>query len=427
MLIKRALFDQIQKHLSSKEITLIVGPRQAGKTTLMEMLQEELKRKGEKTIFLNLDFDVDLPSFENQDKLLQRIALEVGESSGYVFIDEIQRKENAGLFLKGLYDMKLPYKFVVSGSGSIELKEKIHESLPGRKRLFELYTLSFEEFVHFKTEYKYATVGDSFGELARVFDVFKEKTEQYLEEYLNFGGYPKVVLAKTAEEKRVAIADIYQSFLEKDISILLNIQKTEKLVELVRVLASQVGNLVNVTELSSTLGISIQTVKEYLWYLEKTYIISKVTPYFKNLRKEITKAPTYYFIDLGLRNYAANQFGNAAISPDGFLFENFVYNSLKGHLNLTPTTIHFWRTQDKAEVDFVLNTGTGVIPIEVKYSHLKSPEMSRSFRSFLTKYKPAKAFIVHLGSHFEATAEGSKVYFIPFFNTSVITKSNLSF
>src|SRR3989344_2310023 len=421
MLIKRALYSQIQKHLSSKEITLIIGSRQAGKTTLMEMLQEELKRKGEKTIFLNLDLDVDLPSFKNQDKLLQRIALEIGESGGYVFIDEIQRKENAGLFLKGLYDMKLPYKFIVSGSGSTELKEKIHESLPGRKRLFELYTLSFEEFVHFKTEYKYTTDGESFRDLASVFDVFKEKAEQYLEEYLNFGGYPKVVLAETTEEKRGAVADIYQSFLEKDMSILLNIQKIESVVELVRVLAFQVGNLVNVAELSGTLGISVQTVKEYLWYLEKTYITSKVTPYSKNLRKEITKAPTYYFVDLGLRNYAANQFGNATTLPDGFLFENFVYNSVKAHLHVTPTTIHFWRTQDKAEVDFVLNTGTEVIPVEVKYSHLKSPELSRSFRSFLTKYKPTKAFIVHLGPHFEATVEGSKVYFIPFFNTSVIT------
>lgn len=423
MLIKRALFDQIQKHLSSEEITLIVGPRQAGKTTLMEMLQEELKRKGEKTAFLNLDFDVDLPFFASQDKLLQRIALEVGESGGYIFIDEIQRKENAGLFLKGLYDMKLPYKFIVSGSGSIELKEKIHELLPGRKRLFELYTLSFEEFVSFKTEYKYATEGGSFGELASFFDVFGEKAEQYLEEYLNFGGYPKVVLAETTEEKRAVIADIYQSFLEKDISILLNIQKTESVVSLVRILASQVGNLVNIAELSNTLGIAAPTVKKYLWYLEKTYIISKVTPYFKNVRKEITKAPTYYFADLGLRNYAVNQFNSAATLPDGFLFENFIYNRLKGYLNLTPTTIHFWRTKDKAEVDFVINTGLEAIPVEVKYSNLKKPETTRSFKSFISKYKPKKAFIVHLGDQQEPVEfEGTKIYFIPYYSASVVLK-----
>lgn len=413
-MIKRTLFNQLKEHLASKEITLIVGPRQAGKTTLMELLEDDLKKQGKKTLFLRLDIDQDRPFFESQEKLIQRIALEVGESGGYVFIDEIQRKENAGIFLKGLYDMKLPYKFIVSGSGSIELKEKIHESLPGRKRLFELSTLSFEEFVNFKTGYKYEQV--------RFFEVYREKALEYLEEYLNFGGYPRVVIAETIEEKRATIDDIYQSFLEKDMSILLNIQKTESLTNLVRVLASQIGNLVNVAELSNTLGLSVQTVKQYLWFLEKTYIIQKVTPYFKNVRKEITKAPTYYFVDLGLRNYATNKFGSATVFPDGFLFENFVYNILKESLKLTAVTIHFWRTQDKASVDFVLDSTLKATPIEVKYTRLKSPEISRSFRSFLTKYKPDKAYIVHLGLNFEADIEGAKVYFIPFFNTQTIAK-----
>lgn len=422
-MIRRALLSQIQNHLSNLEITLIVGPRQAGKTTLMEILRDDLEKKGEKTLFLNLDFNADRPFFDSQEKLLQRISYEMGEEKGYVFIDEIQRKEDAGLFLKGLYDMKLPYKFIVSGSGSIELKEKIHESLPGRKRLFELTTLSFEEFVAYKTDYKHIQEGSSFAELVTFFDLFKELSIQYFEEYLNFGGYPKVVLAPTIEEKRVAIADIYQSFLEKDMSILLNIHKTESLTALLRILASQIGNLVNISEISNTLGISVQTVKDYLWYLEKTYIVSKVTPYFKNARKEITKSPVYYFVDLGLRNFAANQFGNATFDSSGFLFENFVHNNLKNYLQLTPTTIHFWRTKDRAEVDFVLNTGREVLPIEVKYANLKKPEMSRAFRSFITKYKVSKAFILNLSLTQEVTTEGTKVHFIPFFNTQVITKN----
>jgi len=150
VVIKRELFDQIKKHLEDEEIILIVGPRQVGKTTLMKGLEEDLKSRGEKTLFLNLDLDTDRPAFESQSKLLQRITYNVGKEKGYVFIDEIQRKENAGLFLKGIYDMKLPYKFIVSGSGSIELKEKIHESLAGRKRLFEMTPVTFEEFVEFK-------------------------------------------------------------------------------------------------------------------------------------------------------------------------------------------------------------------------------------------------------------------------------------
>lgn len=405
VIIKRKLFTLIKNHLQNKEITLITGPRQAGKTTLMKQLEDELKKKDEKVLFLDLDKEQDKPSFDSQERLIQRIQYEVGKNKGYVFIDEIQRKENAGLFLKGIYDMNLPYKFIVSGSGSLELKEKIHESLAGRKRVFELSTLSFEEFVNFKTGKESSTF----------FDLFKELALQYLEEYLNFGGYPRVVLETEISQKQAAIDEIYKSYLEKDISFLLNIQKTESLTQLVRILAAQTGNLVNISELSNTLGLAVQTIKHYLWYLEKTFIIQRVPPFFKNIRKEITKTSIYYFVDLGLKNYATNQFGNALGSVStGLLFENFVYNSLKEQIYLSSSTVHFWRTKDKAEVDFVVDTGQNIVPVEVKYSVLKKPETTRSFKSFLEKYKPEKAFIVHLGKQMEDRFGNTKIFFIPF-------------
>jgi predicted AAA+ superfamily ATPase len=154
-IIKRDILGDLRSHLPQKEFTLIVGPRQAGKTTLMLLLRDELKKDRQNTMFLNLDIEADRQFFVSQDKLVKKIDLELGKKGGYVFIDEIQRKENAGLFLKGLYDMGLPHKFIFSGSGSIELKEKIHESLAGRKRVFELSTLSFRELVNFRTGYKY--------------------------------------------------------------------------------------------------------------------------------------------------------------------------------------------------------------------------------------------------------------------------------
>ena len=133
-MIERKLFTDLVSHLSKKEISLIIGPRQAGKTTLMDLLRERLDNQGERTLYLNLDIEWDRPHFDSQSALLRKIELELSKQRGYVFIDEIQRKENAGLFLKGLFDLKLPYKFIVSGSGSLELKEKIHESLVGRQR-----------------------------------------------------------------------------------------------------------------------------------------------------------------------------------------------------------------------------------------------------------------------------------------------------
>ena len=133
--IKRALLNDLKKHLKAKEISIIIGPRQVGKTTLMMELATELKKNSERVLFLNLDIESDKKFFDTQELLLRKIKLEIGES-GYVFINEIQRKVNAGLFLKGLYDLDLSYKFIVSGSGSLELKEHIQESLTGRKRLF---------------------------------------------------------------------------------------------------------------------------------------------------------------------------------------------------------------------------------------------------------------------------------------------------
>jgi len=410
-MIKRKLLSDLNSHLSQKEITFIIGPRQAGKTTLMLLLKDYLDKKGAKTLFVNLDIESDKQFFTSQSNLIQKIKLEIGSQRGYVFIDEIQRKEDAGIFLKGIYDMRLPYKFIVSGSGSVELKERIHESLVGRKRIFELSTLSFDEFVNFKTNNKYE------NKLREFFSVDKEKTIYLLKEYLNFGGYPRVVLEELLEEKKRIMDEIYQSYLERDISYLLRIKKTEEFTNLVRISASQIGNLFNASEISRTLGISQKTVKDYFWYLQKTFIIHRVTPYFKNIRKEITKSPVFYFYDLGLRNYAAGTFGNM-VNPQemGMAFENFVFNMMRAKFLNTSTKIHFWRTKDGAEVDFIIDSGREQFPVEVKYRDLRRPEMSRSFRSFVEKYRPKRAFIVNLGLDKELVAmEGMKIRFIPFF------------
>lgn len=409
-MIKRTLFQELKEHLSQKDITLIVGPRQAGKTTLMRLLESDLRQRSEKTVFFNLDIEADKQFLTSQADLIRKIELEIGKERGFVFIDEIQRKENAGVFLKGLYDMNLPYKFVVSGSGSVELKEKIHESLVGRKRVFELPTLTFLEFINFKTNYKYA------DKLSEFLSVEKEQTKNLLVEYLNFGGYPRVVLAETLSEKQKVIDEIYQSYLQRDISYLLKIRKTESFDNLVKLVASQVGNLTNFSELSSTLGISAKTLKDYLWYLQKTFILRRTNPYFRNIRKEITKSPVFYFYDLGLRNYALGRLGSIQQSQElGFLFQNFVLNILQDKIRYQSAKIGFWRTKDKAEVDFVVDFGTEQIPIEVKYKRLEKLETTRSLKSFITHYQPRKALVVNLDLEKQTEINGTVVGILPFY------------
>ena len=409
-MIERKLFSDLVNHLNQKEISIIIGPRQSGKTTLMDLLREHLDKKGERTLYLNLDIEWDRPHFESQSALLRKIELELGKERSYVFIDEIQQKENAGLFLKGLFDLKLPYKFIVSGSGSLELKEKIHESLVGRKRLFELTTIAFDEFVHHKTGYKYKE------NFTRFLEIEKDKTHQLLMEYMNFGGYPRVVLASEQTEKIRIIDEIYRSVLEKDIAYLLKVDKTEAFSALIKVLSSQIGNLIKYSELSSTLNISYQTVKKYLWYSQKTFLLDIISPYARNVRKEITKSPVPYFWDLGLRNYALGVFGHLGSPTEcGFIFENLVFLLLKEKIRLEATKLNFWRTKDKAEVDFILERGRNVVPIEVKYKSLKKQEISRSFRSFIEKYSPDKAYIVNLDYSNTLKINKTTLFFLPYY------------
>ncbi len=409
-MIERKLFSDLVSHLPQKEMSIITGPRQSGKTTLMDLLRDYLDKKGERTLYLNLDIEWDRPHFESQSALLRKMELELGKERSYVFIDEIQRKENAGLFLKGLFDLKLPYKIIASGSGSLELKEKIHESLVGRKRLFELTTITFEEFIHHKTGYKYK------GNLAEFLAIEKDKAQQLLMEYMNFGGYPRVVLASEQKEKIRIIDEIYRSILEKDIAYLLKVDKTEAFSALIKILSSQVGNLINYSELSSTLNISYQTVKKYLWYAQKIFLLDIISPYARNMRKEITKSPVPYFWDLGLRNYSSGIFGYLrSPSECGFIFENLVFLLVREKIRLEATKLNFWRTKDKAEVDFILERGRNVVPIEVKYKSLKKQEITRSLRSFIEKYSPDKAYIVNLDYSSVLKINKTTLFFLPYY------------
>ncbi|AFG34852.1 MAG: ATP-binding protein [Fervidobacterium sp.] len=405
-LIKREIVKELRQHLQKPEITFLVGPRQAGKTTILRILENELKAQGKKTLFLNLDIEEDKMHFSSQSSLLKKIELEIGKE-GFVFIDEIQRKEDAGVFLKGIYDMGLPYKFIVSGSGSVELKERLHESLAGRKRLFEISTLSFEEFVNFKTDYRYEMNLETF------FDLEKAKTLSLLNEYLHFGGYPRVVLEDQLKEKRLTISEIYRSYVEKDITYLLRVVRIEEFTTLVRILASLSGRMLNLTNLSSEAGVSSKTVKQYLWYLQQTYIIDLITPFSTNRIKELTKAPTAYFTDLGLRNYAAGVFGNLA--DFGFVFQNFVYLKLKRLSKEHDFTVHFWRTKDNAEVDFVLTKEDKIIPIEVKYKSIEEPAATRSLQSFINRYDPEKAILVNIFGRRTERIKDTTLELVPFY------------
>jgi len=413
-IIKRKIFNKIKDHLNKKEISLIVGPRQVGKTTIMNEIKKYLESEGKKFIFLSLDYESDSVFFKSQEDLLRKIELTLGKEGGFVFIDEIQRKENAGLFLKGIYDLGLPYKFIVSGSGSLELKEKINESLAGRKRDFFMDPVDFDEFVDFRTKYQYE------GRLKDFFEIEKQKTFNLLKEYMNFGGYPRVILEEKENEKRNIIDQIFRSCIEKDIIYLLKADRIDAFVLMIKILASQTGQLINYTSLATQTGLSVQSLKKYLWYAEKVFIIRMVQPFFTNKQKEITKSPIVYFTDLGLRNFSLNMFGRVENNEQlGLIFQNFIYNRMNEEMVETLKTINFWRTKEGAEVDFIVRDGLSLLPIEVKFSNFLKPEIARSLRSFVGEYKPKEAKVVNLSLNTNETIANTKIVFIPYYEVSI--------
>lgn len=408
MEIKRVMLDRLRAHLPAREMTLLVGPRQVGKTTLLHQLQKELRAAGHRTLFLNLDLEQDFRFFASQQTLLQKLKLEGGGEPLYVFLDELQRKEDAGRFMKGIYDLGLPYKFILSGSGSLELKEKIHESMAGRKRQFQLTPVTFSEFLDYRTDYRYS------NRLTEWFQVEAEQATTLLLEYLNYGGYPKVITEEREEEKIRTLEEVLQSYLLRDITQLLNLDRPDQYTLLLRFIANRVGRPLNHSGLAREIGLSTPTLKKYLWYAEKTFILSGVTPFFRNPEKELVKAPSMYFEDLGLRNFNLQKTGKLRhVSEDGFLFQNFIYLLLRARYHSVVSPIKYWRTQQKTEVDFVLERGLEPLPVEVKVSPLRTPSVPRSLRSFIRQYRPAEAWIINLSLSTALQIEDTTVRFRP--------------
>jgi len=389
MFIERDILKKIVAHLNKDEITVITGPRQVGKTTILQRLMKKFEQQRINYFYLNYDIEEDRRHLATQRSLLNKIKLECGEKRAFIFIDEIQRKEDAGLFLKGLFDMQTPHKFIVTGSGSLELKEKISESLTGRKRVFNVKPLSFIEFINYRTGEKYS------DRLKLLFSVEPELAEELLEEYITFGGYPKVVLSDSPHEKHEVIKEIFTSTTEKDLFFFLKLNRPEAMNHMLRVLALTTGKPVNYTWLSKETGLSLPTVKNYLYYLEKIFMVFPVYPFFKNRIKEISKSPVLYFNDTGLCNYLAGQFKPVSPGISGFQFQHFAWRMLSDKYEETLCSLNYWRTTDKAEVDFVINCTDKVIPWEVKYSALKRKEVTRSMYSFIEKYNPPEAYILN--------------------------------
>lgn len=424
--LNRNLIGELEKWLGRKEIIAIKGPRQAGKTTTLKILKEHLivekKVSADRVIYITFEDRDILEAFDKSPKeYINSYVASAPDEKFYFLIDEFQYLKEGGQKLKLLYDIYENAKFIITGSSSLEISEHTAKYLVGRVFSFNLYQFSFFEYLqtvpkNLRNAYLDASkVIENFlignKPIGAKEDIFEKDFSRYFEDFVTFGGYPEVIKAGDAQTKKIILKNIYDTYITKDIVGLLRIRDISGFRAVVSLLANQAGNLLNLQTLASDSGSYFRQLKQYISILEETYIINNLRPYFRNKTTELKKNPKVYFVDTGLRNYIVNNFNEFRIRPDsGNLVENAVLSGLRDKKD---DGIKYWRTMGQAEVDFIIGQPDNIIPVEVKYSSMKRPEITRSLKTFISAYKPKKVLVLTKGFWGKAKFETSEIGFAP--------------
>ena len=348
MLFKRQ-YDNLTPFLSPNKVLVIYGPRRSGKTTILKNFLAKTKLKYRLDSGDNIQLRQILGS--------QDFSQIKNYASGYelIAIDEAQNIPNIGMGLKIIVDEIPGIKVIATGSSSFDLANKIGEPLTGRKRTIFLYPLSQMELS---------------------LDLNRFDLNQKLEEFLIFGSYPEIALLQDRNKKITALEELVNSYLFRDILALDKIKKSKKLVDLVKLLAFQVGSEVSLNELSTQLSLNVRTTERYLDLLEKSFVIISLGSFRRNLRNEILGKRKYYFLDNGVRNGIISQFNGLENRDDvGALWENFIFTEMIKSASYKEryANRYFWRTYDQKEIDFIEEREGKLFAYEFKWNDKAKP------------------------------------------------------
>ncbi|MEI7578932.1 MAG: ATP-binding protein [bacterium] len=378
---RRILEQKLNKHFQKyKQAIILLGARQVGKTTLLKRIFPDANYLlvDEKAVF-------DILESYSSDSYRGLIG-----NSKSIFIDELHLLSNPGRAVKLIYDQLDDVQIIVTGSSSLHIKNKTAESMAGRAINYSLYPLTFGELLFQR--------GIETSEAIHITDkVLKQDASESYKKYdissvldslLLFGQYPHLV---DSPGDKTYLKNLVEKAIFKDIIELNLIENRSKALELLKLLAYQIGNLISYTELSSRLGISTPTVQRYIDIFEQSFLIYRLYPYSKKLREEIGKAPKIYFWDLGLRNALIENFDPLNIRSDsGAVFENFIINEVKKEVDYLDLEykINYWRLKSGSEVDIVLSNSKQLLGCEIKYSN---GEISKAFQN---RYPQAKTHLI---------------------------------
>jgi len=418
----RKLQKKIYPWLDNPDAIIILGARQVGKTSLLELLKKDLIKKwgaAKNIVTYNLEDSDQLAALNRDPKYFKEYLIFSGadpQKESVIMIDEVQYLNDPSHFLKYLADFEPTLKLIITGSTSLAIK-RFKDGMTGRKKTFTLFPLDFQEFLLFKENRMLSTVLEEFhfrnllkkGEIdPERIKPFNNEMKALFEEYILYGGYPKVVLTKSRGNKLEELRELFETYELKDVNVLFDVANLPVFRNLFKLLAGSTGNLLNVNELSGTLGIGRDTIRRYLSILENTFIIYVLLPFHSNIRKELTKMPKIFFLDTGLRNFALRNFTEISFRPDkGPLFENAIFGELYKNLGVIEQ-LFFWRTLSKTEADFIL-IGDQKWVFEAKLTPNRRLKQPAGLRAFSKIYPDFQQVVVT----FDRLASNKEISYLP--------------
>jgi hypothetical protein len=403
-MISRRILQKLLGELTKPFVSILIGPRQVGKTVLMRMIEERVELK---TVYLDVENPQDALVFSNG---LESLIAEIGTGKQVLLLDEFHRLKDALMLFKQLRDAHPNIKVFASGSSSIEIHSHLNQSAVGRVRRTRIFPLSFPEWCQEKIDIP-------------IFDLDPEKImpprqkkrlDDLLDEFLVWGGMPEPAVLSDSMEKREVLNEICALYLEKDVRSLLRDEEILRFNEFIRLMCLQLGQMMNRSRFGAQLGISSRQVEKQLKVMEHTFVYRPITTDYANPTKRLVKSPKIYWYDNGIRNAVVRDFRRIRERPDGgALLENHIYCELDKSAGVD-IDILFHRTQDRQEVDFVLERDRQKLLIEVK-SSLARDTIPRAIHEMLNREDVLGAAILNYRIHKKRQVNKKPVMFLPMF------------